>query len=75
MLLFQAELDCSESTCDDGSRYDVFLTKVSSSFVNVTILEKCENGGFSGLREIRALTMKPDGKGFNISFMTCFTTC
>ena len=37
--LFQMDLDCSESTCDDVSRFDIFSTKVESTYVNVTILE------------------------------------
>ncbi len=56
------ELDCSESTCDDVSRFDIFSTKVESTYVNVTILEQCNAGGFSGFREIRAMSEELEGE-------------
>ncbi len=54
--LLQAEFDCSDSDCTDGGFKEV-SAKTSSSFINVTILEKCHTVGVSGLREIRAMSV------------------
>ncbi len=54
--MFQLELDCSQSTCDDVNRFDIFSARIETNSVNVTILEQCNSGGFSGFREIRAMS-------------------
>ncbi len=55
LFLQQAEFTCTDSDCADGGFKEIPI-KTSSSFVNVTILEKCHTVGVSGLREIRALS-------------------
>ncbi len=54
-------MDCAESSCDTA-RYETFPVRVVTSFVKVTLSEKCSEGGIGGFREIRALSMVHDGK-------------
>ncbi len=54
-------MDCAESICD-AVRYETFPARVVSSFVKITLDEKCVEGGIGGFREVRALTMVHGGK-------------
>ncbi len=57
----QFEMDCSESTCDTVT-YETFPVQVATSFMKITLDEKCVEGGVGGFREVRALSMVYDGK-------------
>ncbi len=54
-------MDCTESTCD-SVKYETFAVRVVTSFVKITLDEKCTDGGIGGFREIRALSRMHDGK-------------
>ncbi len=52
-MFLQIEMSCSHSSCD-AAGFDVFPLKRSSGFVNVTVLERCDNDcEFTAIREIR----------------------
>ncbi len=62
MIPSQLDMDCTESSCDTV-RYETFPVRVVTSFVKITLDEKCTDGGVGGFREIRAaLSMVHDGK-------------
>ena len=54
-------MDCANVSCDT-LRYEVFPAKLVTSFVKITLEEKCSEGGIGGFREIRALTVTHDGE-------------
>ncbi len=57
-------MDCAESSCDTAGEtvtYETFSVRVVTSFVKITLDEKCTEGGIGGFREIRALSMVSDG--------------
>ncbi len=66
-ILSQLEMDCTESSCDTVI-YETYPVRVVTSFVKISLNEKCTEGGIGGFREIRALSMVHDGK-------TIYGTC
>ncbi len=54
-------MDCAESSCDTV-RYETFSVRVVTGFVKIILNDKRTGGGNGGFREIRALSVVPDGK-------------
>ena len=61
LYYLQLGMDCAESSCDTV-RYETFPVRTVTSFVKITLEEKCAINGVGGFREIRALSTAHDGK-------------
>ncbi len=63
LFFSQLNMDCTDSSCATVI-YETFPVRVVTSFVKITLDEKCTEGGIGGFREIRALSMVHDGKTY-----------